>query len=110
MGKPLTGRNRSRVNIMPAINSKIDVRPMSVHIGAQIEGVDLAQPLSSETVSMIRQALLKWKVVFFRDQHLDHSQHVKFARHFGALTPGHVVFGHDETYPCLLYTSPSPRD
>ena len=99
MGKPLTGRDRSNVNIMPTTNSKIDVRPMSVHIGAQIEGVDLAQPLSSETVSKIRQALLKWKVVFFRDQHLDHAQHVKFARHFGTLTPGHVVFGHDETYP-----------
>jgi alpha-ketoglutarate-dependent taurine dioxygenase len=84
---------------MPAIRSKINVRPMSVHIGAEIEGVDLSQPLSTEIVSDIRQALLKWKVVFFRDQHLDHAQHVRFARHFGALTPGHVVFGHHETYP-----------
>ena len=99
MGKPLTGRGRSNLYIMPATNSKINVRPMSVHIGAEIEGVELSQPLSAEAVSKIRQALLKWKVVFFRDQHLDHSQHVKFARHFGALTPGHVVFGHDETYP-----------
>jgi taurine dioxygenase len=84
---------------MPAIRSKINVRPMSVHIGAEIEGVDLTQPLAAEIVSDIRQALLKWKVVFFRDQHLDHDQHVRFARHFGALTPGHVVFGHHETYP-----------
>ena len=105
MGKPLTGRDRSNVNIMPATNSKINVRPMSVHIGAEIEGVELSQPLSSETVSKIRQALLKWKVVFFRDQHLDHSQHVKFARQFGALTPGHVVFGHDETYPEIYSVS-----
>ena len=70
---------------------------MSVHIGAEIEGVELSQPLSAETVSTIRQALLKWKVVFFREQHLDHSQHVKFARHFGVLTPGHVASGHDAT-------------
>ena len=66
MGKSLTGRDRSDVIIMPATNSKINVRPMSVHIGAEIEGVDLSQPLSAETVSTIRQALLKWKVVFFR--------------------------------------------
>ena len=84
---------------MPATHSKINVRPMSVHIGSEIEGVDLSQPLSTERVSDIRQALLKWKVVFFRDQHLNHAQHVRFARHFGALTPGHVVFGHHETYP-----------
>ena len=90
---------------MPATDSKINVRPMSVHIGAEIEGVELAQPLSAETVSKIRQALLKWKVVFFRDQHLDHSRHVQFARHFGALTPGHVVFGHDETYPEIYSVS-----
>ena len=43
--------------------------------------------------------------MFFRDQHLDHSQHVKFARQFGALTPGHVVFGHDETYPEIYSVS-----
>lgn len=77
----------------------IVVRPMSVHIGAEIEEVDLTQPLSAETVSEIRRALLQWKVVFFRGQHLNHLQHVQFARHFGVLTPGHVVFGHDETYP-----------
>ena len=46
MGKPLTGRGRSNLYIMPATNSKINVRPMSVHIGAQIEGVDLAQLVS----------------------------------------------------------------
>jgi taurine dioxygenase len=72
---------------------------MSVHIGAEIDGVDLTQTLPEEAVRKIRQALLKWKVIFFRNQHLDHFQHVQFARQFGALTPGHVVFGHDETYP-----------
>ena len=72
---------------MSASSSKINVQPMSVHIGAEIEGVDLSQELSTKTVREIRQALLKWKVIFFRDQHLDHAQHVQFARHFGDLTP-----------------------
>ncbi|GIT26023.1 MAG: hypothetical protein CM1200mP41_20670 [Gammaproteobacteria bacterium] len=72
---------------MPETHSKINVRPMSVHIGAEIEDIDLTQSLSTETISCIREALLKWKVVFFRDQHLDHAQHVQFARHFGDLTP-----------------------
>ena len=77
----------------------VDIQPMSVHIGAEIHGVDLTQPLSADEVTAIRQALLKWKVVFFRDQSMDHAQHVRFARQFGEATPGHVVFGGDEQYP-----------
>jgi taurine dioxygenase len=69
--------------------SALDVRPMSGHIGAEIFGVDLTAPLSPETVSEIRTALLQWKVVFFRDQHLTQEQHVAFGRQFGDLTPAH---------------------
>ena len=77
----------------------IRVSPMSVHTGAEIEGVDLTRPLDAREVAEIRAALLRWKVVFFRDQHIDHAQHVAFARHFGDPTPGHVVFGGDAVYP-----------
>jgi alpha-ketoglutarate-dependent taurine dioxygenase len=77
----------------------VEVLPMSVHIGAEIRGVDLRAPLSAEEVTAIRQALLRWKVVFFRDQPMDHAQHVAFSRQFGDPTPGHVVFGGDEQYP-----------
>jgi taurine dioxygenase len=79
--------------------SAIDVRPLAVHIGAEIHGVDLTRPLAPEEVQDIHAALLRWKVVFFRGQHLDHQQHIDFARQFGELTPGHVVFGSDDAYP-----------
>jgi alpha-ketoglutarate-dependent sulfate ester dioxygenase len=78
---------------------EIEVLPMSVHIGAQINGVDLSKPLSEAQVSAIRAALLKWKVVFFRDQNLDHQQHIDFARTLGDPTPGHVVFGGEPGHP-----------
>lgn len=77
----------------------IEVRPQTLHLGAEIAGVDLTRPLSQRTVDEIRAAFLKWKVVFFRGQHLDHAQHVAFARRFGALTIGHAVFGHVEGFP-----------
>jgi taurine dioxygenase len=77
----------------------IEVHPLSVHIGAEIRGVDIASELSDETVRSIREALLRWKVVFFRGQQLDHAGHVRFARRFGRPTPGHVVFGGDADYP-----------
>jgi alpha-ketoglutarate-dependent taurine dioxygenase len=80
-------------------NDGIEVVPMTLHIGAEIKGVDLKQPLLPGQQRAIRDAFLKWKVVFFRDQHLDHAQHVAMARQFGEPTIGHAVFGHVEGYP-----------
>jgi taurine dioxygenase len=77
----------------------VEVVPMAIHIGAEIRGVDLSRPLPPEHVSAVRGALLRWKVVFFRDQSLDHRSHIAAARHFGETTAGHVVYGSDGEYP-----------
>ena len=77
----------------------VEVVPMSIHIGAEIHGVDLSRPLPPAQVSAVRAALLRWKVVFFRDQTLDHAKHIAAARHFGDTTAGHVVYGSDGEYP-----------
>lgn len=84
-----------------AIAPHVSVEPMSIHIGAEIGGLDLAQPLSPAETSAVRAALLRWKVVFFRDQSLDHESHVRMAEHFGEPTPGHVVFGGEEHHPAI---------
>lgn len=84
---------------MAIATTALDVQPLSVHIGAEIRGVDLSNTLSQEEVQEIRAALLKWKVVFFRGQHLDHRQQIAFARQFGEPTLGHVVFGNDDAHP-----------
>jgi alpha-ketoglutarate-dependent taurine dioxygenase len=77
----------------------LQVSPLSAHIGAEIRGIDLSRPLSREHVREIRAALLKWRVVFFREQFLTHEQHVAFSAQFGELTLGHPVFGHVEGHP-----------
>ncbi|MGW4444598.1 TauD/TfdA dioxygenase family protein [Streptomyces sp. NPDC004682] len=61
----------------------VEVLPVAGHIGAEISGVDLAAPLDDAVAELIRETVLRWKVVFFRDQHLDHAAHVAFARRFG---------------------------
>jgi taurine dioxygenase len=61
----------------------IEVNPVAGHIGAEITGVDLAGEPDDAQVAAIRAAVLRWKVVFFRDQKLDHAAHVAFARRFG---------------------------
>ena len=86
--------------------SQVEVIPLSIHIGAEIGNVDLREPLSDAEVSDIRGALLKWKVVFFRDQPLTNRQHVDFCRQFGALTPAHIVYGaHDPAFPEIYSVS-----
>ncbi len=77
----------------------VQVDPLTLHIGAEISGVDLSQPLSDEQRTAINDAFLKWKVVFFRGQNLDHAAHVEFARQMGEPTIGHAVFGHVEEFP-----------
>jgi len=54
----------------------IEIVPLTLHMGAEIRGVDLTKPLPPQQVKEVRDAFLKWKVVFFRNQHLDHAQHV----------------------------------
>ncbi|HZN15910.1 MAG TPA: TauD/TfdA family dioxygenase [Acidimicrobiales bacterium] len=63
----------------------LDVQPLTATIGAEIGGVDLADELPDATVSALRDALLAWKVIFFRDQKLDRDSHIAFGRRFGDL-------------------------
>jgi taurine dioxygenase len=63
----------------------VTARKLSPMIGAEIEGVDLRDELSDDTVAAIRQALLDHKVIFFRDQDVTAAQHIAFARRFGQL-------------------------
>jgi alpha-ketoglutarate-dependent taurine dioxygenase len=67
---------------------QVDVRPLSGHTGAEILGVDL-KALTPEVVAEIRATLLRWKVVFFRDQHITQAEHIGFGRRFGDVTPAH---------------------
>ncbi len=61
----------------------LTIRPLSVRIGAEILGVDLTRPLDDATFAQIHQALIRYQVIFFRDQHLDFHSHAAFAGRFG---------------------------
>ncbi|MEI6418208.1 MAG: TauD/TfdA family dioxygenase [Sphingomonadales bacterium] len=68
-----------------ASRTTIDIRPLTPAIGAEIYGIDLGAPDIADHVPAIHAALLAHKVIFFRDQHISATQHIEFARHFGAL-------------------------
>ncbi len=81
------------------MGTKLNIRPLTLTVGAEIEGVDLKQPLAPETAKEIWAALLAWKVVFFRDQHLNHEQQIAMGRAFGELTVANQAYGPTSDYP-----------
>src|SRR5215831_20291738 len=64
---------------------KIEVRATGAALGADIEGVDLAEELSPETVDAIRQAWSDHLVLRFRRQRLDDDQLMRFSAYLGEL-------------------------
>lgn len=60
------------------------------HIGVEVHGVDLREPMSDEKFTEIRKALNDHSLVLFRGQSIDEAQHVAFSRRFGSLL-GHVL-------------------
>lgn len=62
----------------------LDIRPVQPLVGAEIHGIDISKPLDTDTRNAIRAAVVKHKVVFFRDQDLDNATQTAFASQFGA--------------------------
>ena len=79
-----------------------DVAPMSATIGAELSGVDISRDLDDEVIAEIAQALVDYKVIFFRDQPLTPAQHVAFARRFGELEIHPFIPGNGE-FPELVH-------
>jgi alpha-ketoglutarate-dependent taurine dioxygenase len=64
--------------------STLTVTQLGSRIGARIDRVRLAGDLDAATVGQIREALLRHKVIFFRNQHhLDDAQQQAFAARLG---------------------------
>ena len=62
-----------------------EVNRLSPTIGGELLGVDLREDLTSEIKELIYEALLVYKVIFFRDQDLTTDQHIHFSKNFGDL-------------------------
>lgn len=86
----------------------IEVKQVAGFIGAEIGGVDLTRPLCDDRVQEIRKALLKWKVIFFRNQNIDHAAQVEFTSRFGEVTFAHPL-GEPEPVPGFPQIKPVDR-
>lgn len=60
-------------------------RPLSHALGAEIQGVDLAKPLSNSEFDQIHSKFLESGILLFRNQKISREQHIAFSRRFGEL-------------------------
>ena len=87
----------------------LNIRRVAGALGAEITGVDLAQPLPDDTIAAIRQALVEHQVIFFRDQDLTPAQQVVFGRRFGPLNIHPYVAGMAD-HPEVMEIVKEPSD
>jgi alpha-ketoglutarate-dependent taurine dioxygenase len=78
----VTESAQSYVNT-PDPQSPLDVEPVGGRIGAEVRGIALSRVADDSTVAAIRAALVRHKVLFFRNQQLDDQEHETFAARLG---------------------------
>ncbi len=66
--------------------NSLQIRKVAGTLGAEVTGVDLAEPVNAATAAALHQALTDHLVIFFRDQQLTPEQHLAVSRIFGKLS------------------------
>jgi alpha-ketoglutarate-dependent taurine dioxygenase len=89
--------------------SRLEIRPLSSALGAEIFGVDLADRLDEETVRALRAALLEHLVIFFRDQELSPHDLLALAERFGEVVEYPLIKGLPEC-PLVLPVIKEPEE
>ena len=70
---------------MVSLASGLKVTPIHAHLGARVEGVDLAGPVDEPTFRRISDAFQEYSVLVFHDQRLTDEQQMMFSRRLGPL-------------------------
>jgi taurine dioxygenase len=85
--------------------SEISCRPLTPITGAEVEGVDLADDLPPSVVARLREALLGYKVLVFRDQPMDDARQVALTSVLGGATAAHPIVNGLPDAPAVLRTA-----
>ena len=78
--------------------SRLNIKPLSGCIGAEIHGIDLTKPITNELYIQLRECLVEYEVIFFRDQAITPAQQYALASMFGPLQ-SHPAYQTVEGFP-----------
>ncbi len=93
-----------------ATKSRLEIVPLTKHIGAELRGLDLSQPLNEADVAAINKAWLDHIVILFRGQTLSQESLLRLTEYFGPLghirrPPKHFPPGFDKILPNIMMIS-----
>ncbi len=83
---------------MPQTVTDATIHRLSPALGAEVVGIDLAQPLDAATVTRVRAAFQEHHLLCFRDQRLTDDELMAFSLQFGPLGWGRVL----DTLSCRI--------
>lgn len=78
----------------------IEAHPITGTLGAEVAGVDMANP-DDAMIDELRKAWLDHKVLVIRDQHITTEEHIEFGRRFGELEI-HPFATNDRDHPEIV--------
>ena len=91
------------------MSRQLIVKPLTNAVGAEIHGVNLLEPVDDAMINQIRSVWLEHGVVFFRDQPLDSSAFLAFARRFGEVIEYPFVKGLPD-FPLIIPVLKLPHE
>ena len=90
----------------------IKIKPYTEALGAEILNINLGRKLSDKNLSLVKDAINKYHVLFFRDQDITSNQFINFGKNFGSLEIHPLIPtlpGHPEIIEMKsLETGPAP--
>jgi alpha-ketoglutarate-dependent 2,4-dichlorophenoxyacetate dioxygenase len=78
--------------------TQLQYEKLHPEFGVRIRGVDLARPLSPETVREIAEAIDRYSFVCFPDQSMNDELQLALTRQFGNPEPSHTTLGRTEYF------------
>ncbi|WP_313955589.1 taurine dioxygenase [Paraburkholderia sp. BCC1886] len=85
----------------------LTVTRLAPALGALVQGIDLSQPVSADALEELRAALVRYQVLFFRQQSITPRQHRDFAARFGELHTHPIYPQHPEASEILVLDTES---
>jgi taurine dioxygenase len=86
----------------------LEVKPVATALGAEVQGVDLREPPDDNTYAALRQALVDYQVLFFRNQPIEPGQQQALAERFGPLQT-HPAYATIEGHPAVSILESTPE-
>lgn len=86
-----------------AMETRLEIQPLSPALGALVRGVDASQPIAPEVFAQILDAWYQHGVVCMPGQQLDEMAQVRFGQLFGELATTQGDYQISKSHPAIMY-------